>query len=74
LCHVIHVKPQQPIPGWSDTIGLYETVQQPELIVVGKKQDSAHWGVGEYGIVQEMATAASAVVLQTPYTQLATKQ
>jgi hypothetical protein len=23
--YVIHVKPQQPIPGWSYTIGLYET-------------------------------------------------
>jgi hypothetical protein len=30
--------------------------------------------LGEYGIVQEMATAASAVVLQTPYTQLAANQ
>jgi len=40
-CHVVHVKPQQPIPGWSYTIGLYETLQQPELIVVGMKQDLA---------------------------------
>ncbi len=40
-CHVVHVKPQQPIPGWTYTIGLYETLQQPELIVVGMKQDLA---------------------------------
>ncbi|OLD82585.1 MAG: hypothetical protein AUF67_03660 [Acidobacteria bacterium 13_1_20CM_58_21] len=29
---------------------------------------------GEYETVQEMATAASAMVLQTPYTQLAANQ
>jgi hypothetical protein len=46
-CHVIHVKPQQPIPGWSYTIGLYETLQQPELIVVSMKQDLAHYLVNE---------------------------
>ena len=46
-CHIIHVKPQQPIPGWSYTIGLYETWQQPELIVVGMKQDSAHYLLNE---------------------------
>ena len=46
-CHVIHVKPQQPIPGWSYTIGLYETLQQPELIVVGMKQDLAHYLLNE---------------------------
>lgn len=31
----------------SYTIGLYETVQQPELIVVGMKQDSAHYLLNE---------------------------
>ncbi len=41
-CHVIHVKSQQPIPGRSNTIGLHETIQQPELVVVGMKQDLAH--------------------------------
>src|SRR6266853_2558183 len=46
-CHVIHVKPQQPIPGWSYTIGLYEALQQPELIVVGMKQDLAHYLLNE---------------------------
>jgi len=46
-CHIIHVKPQQPIPGWSYTIGLYETLQQPELIVVGMKQDLAHYLLNE---------------------------
>src|SRR6266478_6840961 len=46
-CHVIHVKPQQPIPGWSYTIGLYETLQQPELIVVGMKRDLAHYLLNE---------------------------
>jgi hypothetical protein len=30
-CHIIHVKPQQPIPGWSYTIGLYEALQQPSF-------------------------------------------
>jgi hypothetical protein len=40
-CHILQVRPQQPIPGWSYTIGLYENLQQPELIVVGLKPDLA---------------------------------
>jgi hypothetical protein len=34
-CHIIHVREENGILGWSYTIGLYDVLQQPELIVVG---------------------------------------
>jgi hypothetical protein len=41
-CHVIQVRPQQDIPGWSYTIGLHEILGQSEIIVIGLKEDLAH--------------------------------
>jgi len=41
-CHIIQVRPDNEIPGWSYTIGLYENFRQPEVIVVGLKEDTAH--------------------------------
>jgi hypothetical protein len=40
-CHVIHVREDQHLPGWSYTIGLYETFRQPEILAVGLKIDTA---------------------------------
>jgi Domain of unknown function (DUF4262) len=45
--HLTQVLPRQPIPSWSYTIGLYETLQQPELIVVGLEGDLAHYLLNE---------------------------
>ena len=39
---VMHIRPDHAIPGWSFTIGLCETLKQPELIVVGLNEDLAH--------------------------------
>jgi hypothetical protein len=41
-CHIVQVRPDNEIPGWSYTIGLYEVFGQPEVIVVGLKEDTAH--------------------------------
>jgi len=46
-CHIIHVREDQHLPGWSYTIGLYETFRQPEIIAVGLKIDTAHYLLNE---------------------------
>src|ERR1700676_5364645 len=46
-CHIIQVRSEHGITGWSYTIGLYETFQQPEIIVIGLKKDTAHFVLNE---------------------------
>jgi hypothetical protein len=40
-CHIIHVREEGDLPGWSYTIGLYEMFHQPEIIAIGLKTDTA---------------------------------
>ncbi len=40
--HIIHVLEEGEEPNFSYTIGLYETYQKPEIIIVGLKQDLHH--------------------------------
>ncbi len=46
-CHIIHVSESSGIPGWSYTIGVYETLKRPELIVIGLDPDLSHFVVNE---------------------------
>jgi hypothetical protein len=46
-CHIIHVREEGDLPGWSYTIGLYETYHQPEIITVGLKDNSAQYLLNE---------------------------
>jgi hypothetical protein len=46
-CHIIHVSESSGIPGWSYTIGVYETLKQPELIVIGLSPDLSHFVLNE---------------------------
>jgi len=39
---VMHIRPEHGIPGWSFTIGVYDTVGKPEIITVGLKDTVAH--------------------------------
>lgn len=41
-CHVIQVWEENGISGWSYTVGLYEMLHQPEIIVVGLQEGTAH--------------------------------
>jgi hypothetical protein len=40
-CHIIQVRPEHGILGWSYTIGICDVLKQPELIVVGLKDNTA---------------------------------
>jgi hypothetical protein len=46
-CHIVHVREEHGIPGWSYTIGLNETQASPELIVVGLKDNVAQYLLNE---------------------------
>jgi hypothetical protein len=46
-CHIIHVREEGGLPGWSYTIGFYETYHQPEIITVGLKDDVAQYLLNE---------------------------
>ena len=37
-CHIMQVKGTSTTPGWSYSIGLYDTARQPEIIAVGMPQ------------------------------------
>ena len=37
-CHILQVKGTSTTPGWSYSIGLYDTARQPEIIAVGMPQ------------------------------------
>ena len=41
-CHIIQVKPENGLPGWSYTIGLFEMLNQPEIVAVGLRDGLAH--------------------------------
>ena len=40
-CHIMQVKGTSTTPGWSYSIGLYDTTHQPEIIAVGMPQAAA---------------------------------
>jgi hypothetical protein len=46
-CHIIHIREEGGIPGWSYTIGLYEIYHQPEIITVGLKDNTAQYLLNE---------------------------
>lgn len=46
-CEVMCVKGDEIAPGFSYTIGVYETTGQPEIIEVGLKRDTAHYALNE---------------------------
>lgn len=46
-CSVIHVKPNGVGPGWSYTIGVFDTCGEPEVLVVGLRQETAHFLLNE---------------------------
>ena len=46
-CHIIHVREEGDLPGWSYTIGLYDTFHQPEIVTVGLKTDTAQYLLNE---------------------------
>ena len=46
-CSVVHVKPNGFGPGWSYTIGIFDTCGEPEVLVVGLPQETAHFLLNE---------------------------
>jgi len=46
-CHIIQIKPENGIPGWSYTVGLYELFRLPEIVVIGLKENLAHFVLNE---------------------------
>src|SRR3954451_22393385 len=41
-CEVLHVKETSAGPGWSYTLGVYDTCGKPEVITVGLREQTAH--------------------------------
>jgi len=41
-CHIIQVREENGVPGWSYTVGLSDVLGVPELIVIGLKENVAH--------------------------------
>jgi hypothetical protein len=47
-CQVIHVLEDEKNPPFSYSVGIRESSQAPELIVIGLRQEMAHFVVNEY--------------------------
>jgi Domain of unknown function (DUF4262) len=46
-CEVVQVKSNSSGPGWSYTVGIYDTCGNPEVITVGLKEETAHFLLNE---------------------------
>jgi hypothetical protein len=46
-CEVIHVRGDSAGPGWSYTVGVYDTCGKPEVVTVGLTEDTAHFLLNE---------------------------
>jgi hypothetical protein len=46
-CEVVQVKKSSAGPGWSYTLGVYDTCSQPEVITVGLREETAHFLLNE---------------------------
>lgn len=42
-CEVLHIRSDQQGPGWSFTVGVYDTCGQPEILMVGLPDDTARY-------------------------------
>ncbi len=49
-CHIVHVREEGSLPGWSYTVGLYETYHQPEIVTVGLKDDTSQYLLNEVAL------------------------
>lgn len=41
-CSIIHIDKSSAGPGWSFTLGVYDTAGKPEMIAVGLKEKTVH--------------------------------
>jgi Domain of unknown function (DUF4262) len=41
-CSIIHIEKSSAGPGWSFTLGVYDTAGKPEIIAVGLKKETVH--------------------------------
>lgn len=46
-CSVIHVEKTETVPGWSYSVGIFDTSGKPEIITVGLSEDAAHFLVNK---------------------------
>jgi hypothetical protein len=47
-CHIPHVLEEQDLPRFTYSIGINKTSKQPDIIIMGLKQNIAHWVINEY--------------------------
>jgi len=47
-CHVIHVAAEGDLPPFSYSVGIWRSSGSPEVVVIGLKQDLAHFVVNDY--------------------------
>ena len=47
-CHIIHVLEETEYPPFSYSIGIDQSIDQPELIITGLKRELSHWIINEY--------------------------
>ena len=47
-CHVIHVAAESDLPPFSYSVGIWKSSAKPEVVVIGLKQNLAHFVVNEY--------------------------
>lgn len=46
-CEIVHIKRSSAGPGWSYTLGVYDTCGKPEVITVGLYENTAHFLLNE---------------------------
>lgn len=47
-CHVIHVLAEDDLPPFSYSVGIERSIGCPEIIIIGLRQELAHFMINEY--------------------------
>ena len=49
-CHILHVMEEDEYPCFTYSIGIEKNTKQPDLIIMGLKQELAYWMINEYNL------------------------
>ena len=63
-CHVLLISGDEDGPNFCYSIGIEATSQQPDLLILGMRSETAHWIINEYN---ERVRAGEVFVPNLPY-------
>ncbi|WP_353570525.1 DUF4262 domain-containing protein [Candidatus Albibeggiatoa sp. nov. BB20] len=47
-CHILHIFAEDDLPRFTYSVGIQHKTEHPDLVIMGLKQNLAHWIINEY--------------------------